>query len=205
MSGLCYAEHGMLGGFIWTKLDQLNVGETFQKGRIKVYSLEELCLTVQDLPVGKIWRHNQAGDLPTKDNVTVDQDELNQLVAANCNRSGFTYTHFDVLDDLHNRQTVKAANDNGFTVNLSGNSAEHADQLYDAKCGPVTVVLPHDQMTNLKTPKGRKVVVCPARVKEKVTCASCGLCARQRDFIIGFPALGSGRHKLNAANDNEPT
>lgn len=202
-AGLCYAEHGMLGGFLWTKLDKLPVGGAFQNGQIKIHSLTQLCSAISELPADAIWRHNQAGDLPTKDNETIDAKELDVLVAANDNRRGFSYTHFDVLRNKVNRKIVRAANDNGFTINLSANNLDHADELFEANCAPVTVVLPSDQMENTRTPDGRKVVVCPARVKEGVTCANCALCARKRDFIIGFPALGGQRHKIGAANDNK--
>ncbi len=201
-AGLCYAEHGMLGGFLWTKLDDLLVGGSFQNGAIKVHSLEELCNSIRSLPKGTIWRHNQAGDLPTKDGETIDVAELDCLVAANDNKQGFTYTHFDVINNENNCEAVKSANDNGFTINLSANDLEHADQLSETNAGPVTVVVPASQTMNTLTPNGVKVVVCPARVRENVTCATCRLCARQRDFVIGFPALGRNQHKLKAANDN---
>ena len=139
------------------------------------------------------------------DNETIDGQELDELVAANDNKRGFTYTHFDVLANKHNRRVVRAANDNGFTVNLSANSLTHADELMELDCAPVTVVVTAAQKTNTRTPKGHKVIICPARVAKGVTCATCGMCARQRDVIIGFPALGNGRHKMDVANDNEPS
>jgi len=48
------------------------------------------------------------------------------------------------------------------------------------------------------TPAGRKVVVCPATIRDDVSCASCQLCQRQRDFIIGFPAHGTSKKKASA-------
>lgn len=204
LANVCYAEHGMLGGFLWSKLDRLPAGGRFQKGQIRINSFEELCAAVRALPDGSLWRHNQAGDLPTTDNETIDADELNILVAANDNKRGFTYTHFDVVDNKPNRETVKAANDNGFTINLSANSLLHADELYDVGCGPVAVVVEADVTENLTTPKGRKIVICPARLRRDVTCETCRLCARQRDFIIGLPALGRRKDRLKAANDNDP-
>lgn len=196
MAGACYAEHGMLGGFLWTALDRTPVNGSFQKGRIKVHSFDDLLCAIRDLPAGSVWRHNQAGDLPTDDQLTIDQPALNRLVDANRGRRGFTYTHFDVLDHVSNRTAVAAANRNGFTINLSGNSLTHADALADAGCGPVTSVVPSEQMTNTTTPAGRKVIVCPARTHATVTCASCRLCTLQRDFVVAFPALGRGRSKI---------
>ncbi len=196
MAGACYAEHGMLGGFLWTALDRTPVNGHFQKGRIKVHSLEELLGTIRSLPPGSVWRHNQAGDLPTHDQITIDQSTLGKLVDANRGRNGFTYTHFDVLDHAGNRAAVANANRDGFTINLSGNSLAHADALAETGCGPVTSVVPSHQMSNTKTPAGRKVIVCPARTHTGVTCATCRLCTRQRDFVIAFPALGRGHAKI---------
>jgi len=61
----------------------------------------------------------------------------------------------------------------------------------------VTTVLPETQTTNTTTPKGRKVVVCPATIRDDVSCASCQLCAKMRDAIIGFPAHGNGVRKAD--------
>ncbi len=197
-AGACYAEHGMLGGFIWTALDRTPAGGSFQKGHIKVHSFDDLLKEIRALPEGAFWRHNQAGDLPTDDQIFINRKKLRQLTNANRGRRGFTYTHFDVLKHHANRQAVAEANRNGFTINLSGNSLAHADALADTNCAPVTAVVPSDQKTNTSTPAGRKVIICPARTHSGVTCASCKLCARARDFVIAFPALGGGRDKITA-------
>lgn len=41
--------------------------------------------------------------------------------------------------------------------------------------------------------RGRKVVICPATQREGVTCATCGLCQKQRGAIVGFPAHGNAK------------
>lgn len=191
-NGACYAEHGMLGGFIWTKLDRLPAGETF--GHIAVRSKADLIDSITSLPPGTIWRHNQAGDLATDDQLNIDEASLTEIVVANKGRKGFTYTHFDVENNLHNRRVVKEANESGFTVNLSGNNLEHADELADLGIAPVTVVVPMDQMTNTVTPMGRKVIICPARTEQKLTCKECRICSKQRQAIVAFPALGARKH-----------
>lgn len=201
-ASLCYAEHGFLGGFLWSTLDKLPVGGSIKKGQIKIHSLEDLLSTVSQLPENTLWRHNQAGDLPTKDNLNIDNQELTELVAANDNRRGFTYTHFDVIKSQTNRKIVRDANKKGFTINLSANDVARADKLMDTKCAPVTVVLESGQTQNLETPNGHKVVICPAQTRRNVTCSSCALCAKQRDFIIGFPASGPKKQKYVANNDN---
>jgi hypothetical protein len=140
-----------------------------------------------------LWRHNVADDLTSNDQVTIDRVALRAIVDANKGRRGFTFTHYDVLTNLSNREAIKEANENGFNVNLSGNSLAHADELADLGIGPVTVILPAGTTRNTRTPKGRTVVICPTNT-DGVTCAQCGLCARQRSTIIGFPASGGQKH-----------
>ena len=81
---------------------------------------------------------------------------------------------------------------------MSGNNLAHADELAALDIAPVVVVLPYGTTSNTRTPAGRKVVVCPATQRDTVTCKSCMLCARQRDFIIGFPAHGVSAKRADA-------
>jgi hypothetical protein len=194
-AGLCYAEHGHLGHYIWTGLDTAKPG-TKISGRIPVHSLTDLLGAIRAQPSGTLWRHNQAGDLPNYDNETIDLTKLRRLVKANKGRRGFTYTHFDVIANLANRAAVREANDSGFTINLSADSLEEADEFADTNCGPVTVVVGSNQMRNTTTRKGRKVIICPARTTAGVTCATCGICAvPNRKAIIAFPALGPAKQR----------
>jgi len=198
LAGLCYAEHGALGGFVWTLLDRTDAGEAVMNG-IRVCNFAELLYAVRTLPAGSLWRHNIAGDLLSNDKVTIDRAALRALTAANKGRNGFTFTHYDVLTNLSNRDAIKEANCNGFRINLSGNSLEHADQLADLRIAPVTVILPAGSKQNTTTPKGRVVVVCPTNT-HGVTCAECGLCARMRSTIIGFPGTGGQKHLIKKDN-----
>jgi hypothetical protein len=193
-AAVCYAEHGALGGFVWTLLDRLPVGGSYQNGNIKVYGFGELLFRIRALPPGSLWRHNIAGDLISNNRTTIDTVALKLLVEANRGRRGFTFTHFDVLTNLVNREAVRHANKNGFTINLSANSLAHADELLDLGLAPVTVILPSYVDANTTTPKGRTVVICPTYTAEGVTCATCGLCARQRSTVVGFPAIGGKQH-----------
>ena len=94
-----------------------------------------------------------------------------------------------------NLETLQLLNLCGFTVSLSADNLEEADVFYDTGL-PVVTVLPMDQMENTTTPAGRKVVVCPAVVRDDVTCSSCGLCQVQtRNVIVGFPSHGTGKAK----------
>jgi hypothetical protein len=186
-AGLCYAEHGALGGHVWTLLDRTSAGHTMMNGT-RVCGLDEPLFLIRALPARSLWRHNIAGDLASLNRVTIDRAALAAIVAANRGRRGFTFTHYDVLANLANRQAVADAN--GFTINLSGNALAHADAVADLRIAPVTVILPAGTQRNTTTPKGRTVVICPTST-HGVTCADCGLCARaSRSTIIGFPASG---------------
>jgi hypothetical protein len=145
------------------------------------------------LPDGQFWRHNQAGDLPVSGG-TVDAVALGELVAANTGKRGFTYSHHR---DAQSIDWIRHSNAWGFTVNLSANNLADADTLADFDAGPVVVVLPSDQVVNTKTPAGRSVVVCPATIRDNVSCATCQLCQRQRSAIVGFPAHGSRKRVIN--------
>ena len=184
--GGCYANAGPLA-MHWAKVTDGNRGDTWSVFTGKIANLKE----------GQLWRHNQAGDWAGDGN-TLDAKANFQLSEANKGKRGWTYTHYDVINNKHNANVVEQMVRDGFVVNLSGNNLTHADELYDTRVAPVTTVLPSDQMTNTVTPKGRKVVVCPAVVKDDVSCEDCQLCARLRDAIVGFPAHGNGKKKADA-------
>jgi len=193
--GGCYAKGGNVG-ILWHALTREGPNASWKHGVAMARSTDwrGLCKAVAALPEGTLWRHNQAGDLPHTFQMISDT-LLEKLVAANHGKRGFTYTHHDVTGKLgaHNRALVRWANAQGFTINLSADSLAHADKLSDMGCGPVVVVLPAETRENCETPAGHKVVVCPAVIREDVTCKSCGLCARpERRAIVGFPAHGSG-------------
>lgn len=151
---------------------------------------------VKMLPKGQLWRHNQAGDLPG-DGTTIDAAALAALAHANRGRRGFTYTHY--APEGANAEAIRAANDAGFAINLSGNNVSHADRLADTGAGPVVAILPRDAPKVSFTPAGRRVVVCPEQSIPGMTCLTCGLCARiDRDYIIGFRAHGVRARKAEA-------
>lgn len=166
-------------------------------------SWSEFCQEILSLPVGQLWRHNQAGDLPGK-NSDIDVKKLTLLVKANLGKKGFTYTHKPI--NKKNGEAIKYANDNGFTINLSANNLRHADELAKKNVGPVVSLLPADQKTNCLTPEGRRVIVCPAVTKVNTNCMTCKLCANsKRSVIIGFPAHGVAKKKVNEIAKNELT
>lgn len=196
----CYALGGPLGA-LWRGLTMAEPNSSFTNGRgtIKTIDWDELCKRVSKLLPTQLWRHNQAGDLPkVHGTAKIDRAKLLKLAKASRGKRGFTYTHHNVLQDLDNRQAVADAVAEGFIINLSANNLRHADMLAGLNIAPVAVVVPMDVKENTKTPEGRKVVICPATIRDDVTCADCGLCARARDFIIGFPAHGVSKRAASA-------
>lgn len=205
-AGGCYAESGPLA-LHWRKVSDGRAGESFNRFLEKIRAL----------PIGQLWRHNQAGDLLGKDN-EIDVAALRALVDANKGKRGFTYTHKPMTPE--NMQAVADAVADGFTVNLSGNNIDHADSLAGLNIAPVVTVLPieyqrketkgewqeteteyRNRLKTLaqETRSGRKVRVCPATYKDNVSCASCKLCAVvQRDVIVGFPAHGTTKKRADA-------
>ena len=158
---------------------------------------EHFLLQVKAIRKGSLWRHNQAGDLPGNGD-TVNVRQVMELAQANKGRRGFTYTHYDVLNNEVNRVNIEAANVAGFTVNLSGNNVQHADQLKAMNIAPVVTILPMDAPNTFTTPAGNKVVACPAEKSDKVNCANCGLCQiADRQYIIGFRAHGVSKKHVD--------
>jgi len=180
----CYAKSGPLA-IHWSKVDH---------GRGS--DLQALCNQVSNFPAGQLWRHNQAGDLPGV-NEAIDHVALGQLVRANRGRRGFTYTHKPLTRE--NRACIRSANKNGFTVNVSCDTLQAADNAVKANCGPVVVVVASDVSKGFKTAAGNQVVICPATQRDNVTCASCKLCAwSERKCIVAFPAHGSKKKTVDS-------
>ena len=172
--GSCYAE-GYYTARQWGRVDRDGV------------TWAQLCEKVAALPPGTLWRHNVAGDLPG-DGEDVDVKALASLVAANLGKRGFTYSHKKSAQAI---RAIEVANEAGFTINLSADDVGEADRLASLKAGPVVSVVPIDTPEKSYTPAGRPVVICPAQIRDDVTCKSCGLCARvNRAVIIGFRAHG---------------
>jgi hypothetical protein len=210
----CYADSGPLK-LHWDKVTEGERGDDWPTFLDKI----------KDMPAGSKWRHNQAGDLPgdTKD---LDSTKCVDLAKANEGKRGFTYTHYDVLDNFQNAITVNMMNHLGFTVNVSANNLEHADQLCDLDIAPVATVLPIEwergnkrqkgkkvwtetlkdyrkRIADLRTPKGRKVLPCPATYMDDISCDDCMLCEKwTRKYPVGFPAHGTSKKKASVVASN---
>jgi len=192
----CYAAAGVLN-IHWNKI-------TNNEGGI---DWKTLLKSISKMRCGTLWRLNQAGDFVAREgdatNNSIDATKMTELVAANKGKSVIAYTHKPVLDEQSpeagtNREIISKAVKNGFNINLSANNLAHADKLLALGIAPVVSVVPMAQTTNCKTPNGARVVVCPASVRDNVTCSDCGLCARSnREYVIGFPAHGNAARTVD--------
>lgn len=152
------------------------------------------CEQVRRLPISQLWRAWQVGDFPGNAKL-MDQEKVRKLVKANKGRKAFSFTHYNPRE-VENAALVKYANSEGFTINLSAETLEEADEFVELGVGPVVVLLPADQTENLTTPAGNHVIVCPASLGN-TTCALCAICAvPTRKSVVGFPAHGTSKKKV---------
>ena len=193
----CFADGGPLQ-LHWEQVSQGKRGVSF----------DDFLLSVEALPRGAEYRHNQAGDLPPKKDTvdTIDAVKLAALAAVIRRRRirGFTYTHYPVIDNEINRAAIKAANDSGFTINLSANNISEVDQLLTLNIAPVAVIMPLSAPKVSFTAAGNKIVICPAQTNKKTACLDCMLCAKSdRSFSIGFYPHGSSAKKAIISTNNQ--
>ncbi len=185
----CYANYGKLK-LHWDKVSNGERGIGFKELLVELKKLNNVRV--------RLW---QAGDMPGENN-KINFNEVKKLVASLKNVSAFGYTH-KPYNNKNNYNAIKYCNDNHVAINLSANNLEHADELYDLNIAPVAVTIPSNFDKNIVTPKGRRVVVCPAAITDKIQCSNCGgdkgpLCYRiKRNYIIGFPAHGIKMKKVN--------
>lgn len=179
----CYAESGPLA-LHWRKVTEGERGG----------SLQDLTAAIRRLPRRGLWRHNQAGDLPgTGDHI--DRSELRAITRANKGRRGFTYTH-KPTSIRENVAAIREANEGGFTVNVSAEREDTADQLFASGLPVVITVSGSESRRTWQTAGGTTVVACPAQYRDEVTCATCQLCAnRTRKSVIAFPVHGTGKKR----------
>ncbi len=193
----CFADGGPLQ-LHWEQVSQGKRGVEF----------DDFLLQLAALKKGAEYRHNQAGDLPpdeTKTN-TIDAVKLAALAAVIRRRriKGFTYTHYPVIDNEINRAAIKAANDSGFTINLSANNISEVDQLLALNIAPVAVIMPLNAPKVSFTNQGNKIVICPAQTNTKTTCVDCMLCQKSdRSFSIGFYPHGTSAKKAIISTNNQ--
>ena len=200
----CYAKTGPQS-WHWRKVTDGERGGTW----------DDLAAFVSQLKAGQLWRHNVSGDLPHHEG-HIDLRQLFDLVQANqaSGAKGYTYTHH--LLNTHNKEAIKYATNNGFTINASTETYSQADAVINQKINAVTIIPSTDesivpycsledhkvyyrQLKQLKTPEGRRIKICPAQTCVPTKCENCGLCSHQeRNYPIGFIAHGN---KVKTVND----
>ena len=188
--GGCYAKTGPQS-WHWKKVSQ----------GLRGGSWDDLAKFVSKLNAGQLWRHNVSGDLPY--NTAPDGQELinlamlKQLVDANksSGAKGYTYSHHKL--NTHNKEALKYANKNGFTVNASCESLTQCDDAIREGL-PAVCVVDSSKDAPTHTPAGHKVTVCPAQLHEHVQCANCKLCSySNRSQVVAFLAHGNNERKVN--------
>jgi len=182
----CYAETGPLA-LHWAKVTSGTRGVNWAA------FLE----AIRALPVGQLWRHNQAGDL-YKPGSLLGQKALEQLTEANRGRRGFTYSHHKRTPAVV--QAFKSATASGFTVNASCHSETEADAAMADGLRAVFVAPSTETRRQWSTAGNNRAVVCPAQRFDAMDCATCRLCqARPSNVAIVFLAHGTGRKKVETA------
>ena len=188
----CYASSGFHLNQHWQKVTKGERGGTWS----------DLTDKVKTLKAGTMYRHNQSGDFfyDTDDQgrELINLAMLKELVDANksAGAKGYTYTHHK-LDYVHNLEAVKYANNNGFTVNASCESLTQCDDAIKQGI-PTVCVVDNSKDVPTHTPKGTRVVVCPAQTRD-TNCKDCGLCQQsKRTCVVAFLAHGNGAKKVNA-------
>jgi hypothetical protein len=180
IKNICYAKHGPLS-WHWNRVSQSLLGTSWKT----------FLQSIRRLPIGQLWRYAQAGDLPGLGD-HINAKALRELVRANKGKKGFAYTHKPVLNNERNAQLIREANARGFRINLSANSLHEADKLFDLGIGPVVTLLSPETREATKTPKGRRVIICPAYTAG-LTCKKCQICSKERQAIVGFPVHGPAK------------
>jgi hypothetical protein len=173
MAAGCYARGRIFG--IPSRLGEEADGSSYA-------AVRDLAGSPADPPV----RANVCGDMLTAEGAP-DRPYLSALshVAAS-GRAVFSYTHA--------WRTLSPQDAPGVCLNASCDTA--ADLEAAIAAGWPTVVTDTGEADGLigSTVAGRRVVQCPAQVREGITCASCRLCARpRRSCTVAFVVHGSGR------------
>ena len=190
-------------------------------GKYQSYTLDEFTAMIEHDPQwSPVWRYAEGGDLPGEGD-PIAEDACMRIIGA-CNASGkrpIAYTHKPIAgvtdrgtpeDREHNRAALARLVDaaQGFTLNVSCDT--HAEAQRAVELGfDATLVLEHDARKTIKG-EGAPVVICPNALGPNVHGSpttwgtgkkACGggepLCLRKnRGFIVGFPAHGSGKKKI---------
>lgn len=189
----CYAEHGPLS-WIWKRLDYSGL------------DFPALLARVRAIPRGQLWRWGQAGDLPGR-GLYIDRPSLLLLASASHGKPCLAYTHKPVMAEqysnrsglsrlafrrvtAHNRSALRAALALGFRVNISCDTLAQARKA--RRLGFSATLIRAAGWEGSELRDGLQLTACPQKTGKVRDCLACkGLCARERDAVIVFPAHGS--------------
>jgi hypothetical protein len=182
----CYAESQPLV-FHWNALSRGERGT----------GLEQHCRELRALPRRSMVRFLAAGDWPGN-GTDLDGARIRKIASSSRHLVGFGYTHY-----RGHRNVDKVARVNGrfpLTINLSANNPRDLDR-FPAQV-PAVSMIPEPVKVSY-TPRGKRIVRCPAEYRDQVTCSNCGdgrpLCARKdRNYAIGFYPHGNAARKARA-------
>lgn len=204
INGNCYGKTGPQS-WIWAKVNKGTAGKNLS-------GWDEFCKKISALPAGQPWRHNTTGDLFHVDGL-IRLDLLKKLIDANRGKRGWTYSHH--LLNTHNTEALKYATNNEFTINASCETLEQSDKALNKGLNAACIVssnrpelIPfsslkdkrtyYRQTAPIKTPQGRRLVICPAQKSDSQACKTCLLCSKQSKgkWAVGFVAHGNNKKKL---------
>ena len=186
----CYADnyHTRLN---WDKVTSGERGGTFK----------ELLNNIKALKPGTIWRACVAGDIPSNNKGEISRTYIKGITEANQALKGYTYTH-NRLDIGENISLLKTANKQGFTVNISTESEDAADNAVLNSLPAVIVVKSTETRRSWFTKNKNKILVCPAQTNG-INCIDCQLCQnRPKNLIIAFLAHGNMSKLIDKILDN---
>jgi len=190
----CYASAGFHTRLNWDKVTNKERGGTFK----------ELLKNISSLKPGTIWRACVAGDIPANNKGAISRTYINGIIKANQGKRGYSYTHHK-LDIGHNIQYLKKANNQGFTINVSCETEDQADNVIKNNLPAVLVVKSTERRNAWTTKNGNKVLVCLAQTSDK-TCIDCKLCQQRpspnNKLIIAFKSHGNQAKKIDKILDD---
>ena len=194
----CYDQAGN-GGIHRRKVDAL---------AYKTLTIDQFFEAIPDF--SRLYRLNEGGDLWNgKTTEHISHVLLKRFADINKHwrKTAIVYTHKACVGKRShwkirksNREAIKNA-DASHAINVSVESLPEVDQALGYGLDTVTVLPFNTGKGVTLTPKGNRVVTCPATYSE-TKCFSCGgrkgpLCARKgRDYAIGFPAHGASKKSL---------
>lgn len=208
----CYFENGGSAIF-WTHVDEADKSPTLTHestnklghvSRTKLIEWGAFCDLIESdaFKPDELARFAQGGDLPG-DGRRLDRDAIMRFARAS-KRKGvrwIIYTHYvwgspRAADLLHNVAVIRAAMQEGLTINVSCDTFDQVDTVRSlGLLAAVTAASDYSERT-ARTPRGNLLSMCPATYRDSGpgsscnTCGGCAVGAESRTTWV-FPAHGA--------------